>query len=329
MAQHARSAVSADQTSAVPTNVHDTQGEREDFSDIIGLIAPYDTPCYSTFRKVDAVAPVIHWQQDELAAAVANAVKEGADVASFDSSTPGINLNYTQLLEKTAQVSSTAEATEWYGRASEMDYQVMKRGRELKRDIEFAFVGAAQAKAAGAGGSPPATARQLGGCEDLIHADHLNDEATTILDEAGVLDLHQEIYEAGGDPNWLLVSPFAATVVANFAYVDPTTGTASRQRDMEAGNRLVNIVEIYQGPFGTLTVVTDKFVKGAAAAAAAADGTAFLLETDRWAIPVLQPMQVEDLSKTGHNEKKLISCELSLLHENDKASGAITGHSTA
>ena len=289
------------------------------------LIAPYDTPCYSTFRKVDAVAPVIHWQTDELAAAATNAVAEGAAVTAQDQSTPGISLNYTQLFEKTASVSSTAQATEWHGRANEMDYQVMKRGREMKRDCEFAIVGSANAAVAGDVG----TARELGSAETLMSASNIDatSASTTNVTEALVLGVHQAIYNVGGDPNWLLVTPAGSSVVANFAYIDPTA-TANlngRTREMEKGNKLVNLVEIYQSPYGIMSVITDRFLAGAVGAGGDETGSSMLLlETDRWAIPTLQPMQVEDLAKTGHSEEKLVSCEISLLHESPDASGAVT-----
>ena len=289
------------------------------------LIAPYDTPCYSTFRKVDAIAPVVHWQTDELAAAATNAVAEGAVAGTQDQSTPGIALNYTQLFEKTASVSSTAQATEWHGRANEMDYQVMKRGREMKRDIEFALVGSANVAVAGDVGTP----RELGSAETLMAAGNIDADSagTTNMTEPQVLGVHQAIYNVGGDPNWLLVTPALSAVVANFAYIDPTGGSvaSARSREIENGNKLVNVVEIYQSPYGTMTVVTDKFLAGAVGAGGTEiASSALLLETDRWAIPTLQPMQVEDLAKTGHSDKKLVSCELSLLHESPDASGAVT-----
>jgi len=330
--QHSRGAVAADSAVGPPSNVHDTQGEKEDFSDIIGLIAPYDTPVYSTLRKVDAVAPVIHWQEDDLAAAASNPVAEGATVTIAAQTSPGISINYTQLFEKTASVSSTAEATQWYGRASEMDYQIMKRGREMKRDVEFALVGSGAAAAEGSSdGEGGITARTMGSAESLISSGNSKAlGAATNVTEADVLEKHQDCYDNGGDPNWMLVSPGTSTVVANFAYIDPTTTSSNgaRQRQTE-GNRLVNIVEIYQSPFGTMTVVTDKFIEGAAGASGDETGVSLLLlETDRWAIPVLQPMQVEDLAKVSHSEDKLVSCELSLLHENENSSAIITNIDT-
>jgi hypothetical protein len=305
-------------------------GAKEDISEIIGLISPYDTPCYSQFRKTEAINPVVHWQEDELRAPKTNAVIEGADAGTFTGSKTGMVLNYTQLFEETAQVSSTAKATKFHGRADEMDFQVMKRGRELKRDIEAAFVGLGQAKAEG---NNTDTARLLGGVASLINA------ATTTaaggagnpLTEALVLTTHEKVYNEGGDPTQLMVSPYHSTIVANFAYVDPTAGTASRTRDASEA-RLVNKVEIYDGPFGELAVVTNRWIRGSKAMDTVNSetdaGEAFLLEVDRWAVPELQPMMTEELAKTGHSEKKLVSCELTLMHENSKASGRISGLDT-
>src|SRR5690606_9908255 len=66
-------------------------------------------------------------------------------------------------MDKVASVSSTQEATRHYGRDSEMKYQMAKRSKELKRDLEAALVrnGAATAGAA-------ASAARMAGLESWL-----------------------------------------------------------------------------------------------------------------------------------------------------------------
>jgi hypothetical protein len=151
-------------------------------------------------------------------------------------------------------------------------------------------------------------------------------------------------FEKGGDPNQLMVSPFHSTTVSNFAYVAPIAGSgagdpAVRQRDVGQETRLVNKVDLYSSPFGDMSVVTNKWIRGATGTIGITDaasvnarygtdnladeGNVFLLEVDRWFMPVLQPMVTEPIAKVGHADRRLVSVECSVGHEHRDASGII------
>jgi hypothetical protein len=298
-------------------NTYETVGIKEDVSDVIGLISPYDTPCYSQFRKTDAKQTVVEWQEDALRAPAANAKVEGAETTVAASGLTTMLNNYTQIFEESARVTGTTESVELYGRANEMDYQVMKKAREVRRDIEHAFVGTRQSKAAG----NASTARQLGSVQSQIATAntllHATPGTLRAFTEAFVLTAHQAAFNAGGDPNQLMVTPAHSIIVANFA------AASGRNRDILDKTRIVNKVDLYVSPFGELSVVTNRWLHA---------NDALLLETDRWFIPVLRPMSSTPLAKTGDNEKRLINCELTLGHENRLASariGDLTAHGGA
>jgi hypothetical protein len=284
-------------------------GEVEDVSDIIGLISPFDTPCYSSFRKEDAHNTLVQWQEDSLRAPATNAKVEALDptvIAPYDPTV--MKSNNTQIFEESAQVSGTMLAVDLYGRANEMDYQVLKKGRELRRDIEFAFVGSQQTAVAGSS----AVARQLASVQALIAAGTTaaNGGTPRAFTEALVLAVHQLTYEAGGDPGVMMVPPAKAVEVANFAYA------SGRQRELENDFRtIVNVVDLYVSPFGEMSVVTNKWQN---------DEDVLLLEMDRWFVPTLRPISSTQLAKTGDTDKKLINAELSLGVENGLSSGRIT-----
>lgn len=291
-----------------PVITYTAVGEVEDVSDIIGLISPYDTPCYSSFRKEDAHNTLVQWQEDALRAPAVNAKVEALDptvIAPYDPTV--MKDNVTQIFEESAQVSGTMLAVDLYGRANEMDYQVLKKGREVRRDIEYAFVGSQQTKVAGSAG----VARQLASVQALIAATTTDDNGGTprAFDEAQVLAVHQLCYENGGDPNVMMVPPSKSVEVANFAY------SAGRSRDIRNDKTLVNVVDLYVSPFGELSVVTNKWQN---------DEDVLLLEMDRWFIPTLRPISSTQLAKTGDSDKKLINGELSLGVENGLSSGRIT-----
>ena len=146
---------------AQPTNTFDTYdsvGEREDLSDVIYSISPTDTPFLSSAAKTQATAVLHEWQTDSLAAAsTSNAVIEG-DEATLDASTATSRLsNSCQIMDKTVVITGTQEAVDKAGRASEIAYQIAKRAKELKRDMEATLTGN-QAEVAG----NSTTARKFG-----------------------------------------------------------------------------------------------------------------------------------------------------------------------
>lgn len=309
------------------SNTYDVEGAREQVEDLVALIAPYDTPCFSNFRKTPSNDKVVYWQEDDLAAPAVNAKVEGFEPSSYDTSTPGMKTNYTQIFGKTVRVTGSSNAVSYHGRANEEDYQILKRGREIRRDIEFAILQDTAAAAGTLTDYNTGAARAFASASRLINSANVSygsggsatgDAGTDrALTEALVLAVQQTCYNAGGNPNWLLVSPYHSTVVANFAYV-------SNQQIRDRGNetRMVNVVEIYISPFGELSVVLDKFIRGANSGETA-NGFAFLLETDRWFIPQLRPIGVEPLAKVGDSDRMLMTAEISLGVEHSKCSALI------
>ncbi len=311
--------------------------QKEEVADLIGLISPEDTPCYTAFRKTETNNTIYNWQEDALRAPAANRQIEGIDIVTVTAGAPGTGsltatagpaggvaglptklTTYTQLFIETAQTSGSTENTDFYGRGNEHDYQVMKKGLELKRDVEYAFL-LGQAGAAG----NSTTARQLKSLGTLIASGNKIDagsNATDPLTEAKILECHSTIYGKGGEPNWLMVSPAHSLVVADFAY-RVVSSTQARGRDLGGQTELVNVVELYRDPFGTLQVVLNKYQ--GTAGAAKSDYEVYLLQTDAWWVPVLQPIQTEELAKIGHNRKTMISTELTLAHLNTECSGLV------
>ena len=112
-------------------------GNREDLSDVIYNIDPTETPFVSGIEKIKTSAVFHEWQTQALAAADStNSVLEGDD-ATTDTTTPTTRIgNYHQISDKVPRVAGTQRAVEHAGRDDELDYQVMLKGKELKRDIE-------------------------------------------------------------------------------------------------------------------------------------------------------------------------------------------------
>jgi hypothetical protein len=346
-----------------------TEGVVESVEDIIELISPYETPFYSQLPKVDCKDIQHYWQQDELRAAsrannkVLGYRPSAASGADFNATTPAMLFNYVQLFTETASVAGTMRRVQTYGRGDELDYQIMKRGRELKRDIEASLLSDNSPQAPVTGGvaagypfGPTGTAGRMGGAFQLIFAETAAAEtvpnrlagnhnvgtggdvtgtagagALTVttgtnrdFSEAILLATQQVAWEAGGTVTQAIMSAKQAQIMANFAYIDPTGGNnAQRARVLEGANET------------TITNVVDVYrspygtvaviIDRFTLGALAADTEASILlaDPDLWALGRLREMQSEALGKVGDSEEALLTAEYTLVNRNTKGSACI------
>src|SRR5262245_28465582 len=125
------------------TTTYGQVGIREDLSNQIHNIAPTECP-YTTAIVKGAAAKnrIIEWQTDTLATANGdNAVIEGADATDRTFTATVRVKNHTQLLDKAIKVSDASDAVTTAGRERELAYQIEKRVKELKRDLETRLTG--------------------------------------------------------------------------------------------------------------------------------------------------------------------------------------------
>ena len=144
----------------VPTNTRQTYGAvgiREDLSNIIYNISPEDTPFMSGIGKSSCDNTYFEWQIDALADPAANRQVEGDDATVLAVEEPDRVGNYTQISSKAVRSSGTAEAVDFAGRKSTQAYQMAKRAKELKLDMESMLLGAATAPSAGTSSTARAT----------------------------------------------------------------------------------------------------------------------------------------------------------------------------
>ena len=260
-------------------------------------------------QKVDN--RVYQYQTDALDAPAANAAVEGADPTMATLTSTTMISGNTQILTKAFQVSESAQAVSTYGRAKEAAYQLSKALKTLKKDVEFAYVGASNAAVTGNAGSSPVA-------REMASADQLIDSTTTVdagsgsadaLTEAKLNELGQAVYEAGGNPDIFMIKPADSLIVAGF------TGSAGRQRTFNDENKtLTNAVDLIVSPFGSYKVVLNRIQMST---------HAFLLDPSMWRSAVLRPFTRTLLAKTGDSEKHFLSYEGGLMHLNPKASGMI------
>lgn len=307
----------------MPTyTAHTAIGQREDLTDIIYNISPTETPFMSSIGKTKATAVYHEWQTDSLAAAtVANAAIEGADATSATLS-PTVRLgNYTQIIQKTVQVSGTLDTVNKAGRKSEKAYQLAKASAELKRDLETILL-ANQGRSAGSstiarklgsilswiktnsdvgsGGSDPAT----------IGVSTRTDGTQRTFTEALLKTVVSEVYVSGGSPKILMVGAAGKQKVSSFAGI-------AAQRYMAPGNTPTTIIgaaDVYMSDFGTMSVVPNRFMR---------TRDALVLDPEYAALAYLRPFQTNDLAKVGDSENTQLLAEVTLEVKNEAAHGII------
>jgi len=312
---------------AQPTNTFDTYdsvGEREDISDVIYSISPTDTPFISSAAKTKATAVLHEWQTDALAAAATNnAVIEG-DEATLDAVTATSRLsNSSQIMDKTVVITGTQEAVDKAGRASELAYQIAKKAKELKRDMEATVTGN-QAEVTG----NASTARKFGSLGAWIETnDDLGasgssggsgntartDGTQRAFTEASLKTVIKSVWNEGGDPSMIMVGPFNKQKLSGF------TGNSTRF-DAGADATLYTSVDVYASDFGQLQVVPNRFSR---------DRDAYVLDMNYFAIAFLRDFSMHELSKTGDSEKRQLLVEATLESRNEKASGLVADLTTS
>lgn len=284
-------------------------GIKEDISDIISNISPTQTPFQTAIGNEKVTNTLFQWQEDSLRAVTSNPVLEGAD-ASFITVNPTVmRNNHTQIFAEAVQVSGTADVVSTYGRARESAYQLAKSAKQLKRDLENAYVGTAQTAVAGS----DAVARQMAGYQ--VQCDTGGNVYTggvsTAPTEANFLTVLQTIFQNGADPTIIQVTPANSVVFASFA------AAAGRYRTLQTGQddkALVNVVNLYVSPFGQQKVQVNRFLKSS---------DSLVFDPNMWVKATLRPWTRETLAKTGDSMKQMIVGEFSLKHKNQKASGQV------
>ena len=299
-------------------------GAREDLTDVIYDISPTDTPIMSSIGKTKATSINHEWQTDALAAATtSNALVEGA-TATEGTISPTTRLgNLTQIVGKTVMVSGTLLASDLAGRKSEMAYQLAKASAEIKRDIET-IITANQGQTAGSTGS---AARKMGSLLSYIKTNTNKSAGTTAgvdpttigvstrtdgttrtFTETILKDVIKQVFESGGTPSVLMVSPALKQTVSAF------TGLAAQRYQVPTSGQATILAgaDLYQSDFGVLQIVPNRFMR---------TRDALVLDPEYAALAYLRPFQTNDIAKVGDAEKKQILAELTLEVRNEAAHG--------
>lgn len=319
---------------ATPANTYQTYQQtniREDLSNLIFNVDPYKTPLLNMSKKNRATQGNHEWDTDSLAAQnLNNAQIEGDDPAAQALSPTARMGNYVQTSNKVVQLSGKSQAVIAAGGSNKMGYQLMKKSKELKRDIEGILTNNS-AKSAGSSAVAALSAglpcwlytntvfqNGNGGANPSLASNGWTDGSSTrtydgtptALTEAMVKTVLQDIYKNSGEsPEYALVSP------ANKQTISAFSGPGTRFIQVE-DKVLKTAVDVYQSDFGDVKIVPDIFL--------AQSKNCFFINPNYIRVAYLRPFQTVPLAKTGDSDKKMLLVDYTLECGNEKAHGLIT-----
>jgi len=311
----------------VPTNTRETYGAigiREDLSNIIYNISPEETPFMSNIGKSSCDNTYFEWQTDALASAsTSNRVAEGDDASALAVAEPTRRGNYTQISTKAIQTSGTAEAVDFAGRKSTEAYQMAKRAKELKLDME-AMLLTNNGMVAGSSG----TARETGSVGAWIQSNLENGTAASssafgttpptagsdkAVVEADIKDLMKKCWDAGASPSVIMVDGALKQKISTLSQSVSELRTSAND---QSPAYVVAAVDIYVSDFGNLQIVPNRHMPAK---------TCYFLDYEYWDIAYLRPFNTFDLARTGDSMAKQLVVEYGLRARNEAANGAILG----
>lgn len=307
---------------------------REDLEDVIWDLFPADTWALSNLDKVSAESTKHEWQADSLDAATSNAQLEG-DTPSYGTVAAANRYNnYLQISRKAFVISDTNEIVNHAGMKSVIARQVMKKMRELKRDIEKAIVGN-QGSCVGS----QTVARQSAGMDSWIAStDHggngqrgtstnagssvgfTSGAVTAPTDGGSFGGLSQTVFNQGlqdawtdgGDPRIILVN------ATHKATLDGFTSQATRFTDVDKAGEfpILTSANVYVSDYGKHMVVLHRYLR-------TNPSVCLMIDPDYWATAWLRRPKVVNLAKTGDGEFRMLIAEWTLVARNPDSSAKV------
>lgn len=327
---------------AQPTNVQSRYdlaalGENvvDDVHDVITNIAPTETPFHMRAKREDASSDLHEFLSDTLRAAVSsNQHIDGDDFSADDRNAPARLGNYCEIAREDVAVTRRANKVKKYGRKDELGYEIAKAGRELKRDCETsalankAAVAGNDSTASVAAGLPAwmrtNTDRGGSGADPTLSSTtygYPNAAATDgtdrALSEATLQSVIRQAWEAGGNPDTIMVGPQVKTRMSNYLFGSSARVATPYQdhgRDPKSAVTMVAAADIYITDFGRMEVVPNRFQR---------EDDVFILDFEHLAIAYLDGFKTYEIAKSGDSEKRMLLADWTVVCRSEAAQGIV------
>jgi Family of unknown function (DUF5309) len=309
---------------ATPTNLYasyNLRGNAEEVDDQIYNLDPEKTPFASQLSEAKTEVRQPEWQEDYYDAANKdNARLEGDEFAGTVVTPTVMMRNHIQTFTKDIVTSGIANAIKKYGRGSEQDYQMKKKGIEIRTDIEAAMLSANPAVASTNVAASKMAGLELWATSTPQHgvggstAAIANASLPTVAPTDGTLRPFTEAiltaglragWENGLDPKVCYLTMLQKSAVNNFA------GIATRRVDVERKGMapIIGVVDVYvweTGPLAFVNVYADRM----------RNRTLFITDGECLSRLRVRPISRKQMGVTGDNTKEMLVTDVTLKCKN-------------
>ncbi len=306
----------------------------EDVSDIIYNIDPSDTPLVSVCGSRNISNTLFEWIVEGLSARSSTTILEGNVITPEASVMTERKNNICQIQQRSASVSRTQQVLKNFGKASQLGHQMARKGKELKRDVEFSIT-RNQARNLGNDTTARTTAGILSWLKTNISflathgstpgANPTGDGSDTRTRDAGsgraltqdlINDVMELAFTNGGEPTEMFLSPKNQSVLSGLQ------GRTNTRYMVDTGTVGEGAVTVFSSDFGDIKCTATRTL--ADGAAADSDTDVFILDPEHIKLAYLRNYESQTLGITSDGIAKSITVEYGLQIDNEKAHGLIT-----
>jgi Family of unknown function (DUF5309) len=299
---------------------YNAQANREDLSNAIYNIDPFDTPVMSAIRRRNVKNRIFDWQTEFLPLVnLGNAQVEGFQLANGLSQPTIRRNNVTQISERDATVSGSQEEADAAGKGSEMAHQMALAAKVLKSDME-SILCSRQPRNDGNDTGPTARTTEafshwLGRAVDknsTVAAAVAPGTVTTGLPVAStdafpaivagsqvsiteqmLGDAMQQAYTNGGSPTMWIVPPGPKRTISTF------TGRSTSQV-LVGKTEVVSTIDVIATDFGRVKVAPSRWLQ---------PDIGLLIDPDYAAVAFFRAFRQLLMARVGDAETRMIVCE--------------------
>jgi hypothetical protein len=297
---------------------YNAQANREDLSNAIYNIDPFDTPVMSAIRRRNVKNRIFDWQTEFLPLVnLANAQVEGFQLSNGPSQPTIRRNNVTQISERDATVSGSQEESDAAGKGSEMAHQMALAAKVLKSDME-SILCSRQARNDGNDTGPTARTTEafshwLGRATDknsnpnaavapgtsvtglpVASTDPFTAPATPVtITEAMLGDAMQLAYTNGGSPTMWIVPPGPKRTISTFVGRSTTQVLVGK-------TEVVSTIDVIATDFGRIKVAPSRWLPV---------DVGLLIDPDYAAVAFFRAFRQFLMARVGDAETRMIVCE--------------------
>jgi hypothetical protein len=289
---------------------------REDLSNAIYNIDPFDTPIMSAIRRRNVKNRIFDWQTEFLPIVNPNnAQVEGFQLANSPAQ-PTIRVNNcTQISERDATVSGTQEEADAAGKGSEMAHQMALASKVLKSDMETILCSRQQRNDGNDTGPSARTTEAFSHWLGRAVDKHSNPAAAVAgvttglptlstdafaapgpvqqVTEAMLGNAMQQAYTNGASPSLWIVPPGPKRTISTF------TGRSTTQV-LVGKTEVVSTIDVIATDFGRIKVAPSRWVPSDAG---------LLIDPDYAAVSFFRAFRQYLMARIGDAETRMIIVE--------------------